>query len=211
MIYELVSRNFDCSLEFVFSLLLLQPFKFSPVSFVCNFQDWGCVILREIDFLLKICWSIPCLHPSWKVHTSRTSWRLFTTIPFIRNLRRTSVLSCDVQSCMDSSWAVFWVLEHALVAGKTCWLLLRLLHLLSNDLLVMLNVVECSGVLTLSCFITEDFAVVLLPLVYGRDFRPDCLLNHDVDMSMCFCKYVTPLSCSLLHCVYLLVKLQYPW
>jgi len=26
------------------------------------------VILREIDFLLKICWSIPCLHPSWKVH-----------------------------------------------------------------------------------------------------------------------------------------------
>jgi len=25
-------------------------------------------ILREIDFLLKICWSIPCLHPSWKVH-----------------------------------------------------------------------------------------------------------------------------------------------
>ena len=32
-------------------------------------EDWGCVILREIDFLLKICWSIPCLHPSWKVHT----------------------------------------------------------------------------------------------------------------------------------------------
>jgi len=32
-------------------------------------QDWGCVILREIDFLLKICWSIPCLHPSWKVDT----------------------------------------------------------------------------------------------------------------------------------------------
>ena len=33
------------------------------------FKDWGCVILREIDFLLKLCWSIPCLHPSWKVHT----------------------------------------------------------------------------------------------------------------------------------------------
>jgi len=69
MIYELVLRNFDCSLEFVFSLLLLQPFNISPISFACNFQDWGCVILREIDFLLKICWSIPCLHPSWKVHT----------------------------------------------------------------------------------------------------------------------------------------------
>ena len=68
MIYELVLRNFDCSLEFVFSLLLLQRLNFSPVSFACNFQDWGCVILREIDFLLKICWSIPCLHPSWKVH-----------------------------------------------------------------------------------------------------------------------------------------------
>ena len=27
------------------------------LSFACNFQDWGCVILREIDFLLKICWS----------------------------------------------------------------------------------------------------------------------------------------------------------
>ena len=61
--------SFDCSLEFVFSLLLLQPFSFSPVSFACNFQDWGCVILREIDFLLKICWSIPCLHPLWKVPT----------------------------------------------------------------------------------------------------------------------------------------------
>ena len=69
MIYELVLRNFNCSLEFVFSLLLLQPFNFSPVSFACNFQDWGCVIIREIDFLLKICWSIPCLHPSWKAHT----------------------------------------------------------------------------------------------------------------------------------------------
>ena len=32
-------------------------------------KDWGCVILREMDFLLKICWSIPCFHPSWKVHT----------------------------------------------------------------------------------------------------------------------------------------------
>jgi len=32
-------------------------------------KDWGCVILHEIDFLLQICWSIPCLHPSWKVHS----------------------------------------------------------------------------------------------------------------------------------------------
>jgi len=30
----------------------------------------GSLILREIDLLLKICWSIPCLHPSWKVHSS---------------------------------------------------------------------------------------------------------------------------------------------
>jgi len=37
MIYELVLQNFDCSLEFIFSLLLLQPFNFSPVSFACNF------------------------------------------------------------------------------------------------------------------------------------------------------------------------------
>jgi len=40
-----------------------------PFTVRCNFQDWGCVILREIDFLLNIFWSIPCLHPSWKVHT----------------------------------------------------------------------------------------------------------------------------------------------
>jgi len=69
MISELVLQNFDCGLEFVFSLLLLQPFNFSSVSFSCSFQDSGCVILREIDFLLTICWSIPCLHPSWKVHS----------------------------------------------------------------------------------------------------------------------------------------------
>jgi len=39
MISELVLRNFDGSREFVFSLLLLQPFNFSPVSFDGNFQD----------------------------------------------------------------------------------------------------------------------------------------------------------------------------
>ena len=41
----------------------------SPYSIICLNKDWECVISREIDFLLKICWSIPCLHPSWKVHT----------------------------------------------------------------------------------------------------------------------------------------------
>ena len=51
------------------SVRCCQPFNFSPVSFACSFQDWGCVILHEIDFLLKICWSIPCLHLSWKVHS----------------------------------------------------------------------------------------------------------------------------------------------
>jgi len=30
-------------------------------------KDCWCVILREIHFLLKICWSIPCWHPSWTV------------------------------------------------------------------------------------------------------------------------------------------------
>jgi len=40
MISVLLLRYFDCSLELVFfSLLLLQPFNFSPVSFACNFQD----------------------------------------------------------------------------------------------------------------------------------------------------------------------------
>jgi len=39
MISELVLQNFDCSLEFIFSLVSLQPFNFSPVSFAFNFQD----------------------------------------------------------------------------------------------------------------------------------------------------------------------------
>jgi len=38
------------------SLRLLQPFNFSLVSFASIFEDWGCVISREIDFVLKICW-----------------------------------------------------------------------------------------------------------------------------------------------------------
>ena len=87
MIYELVLRNFDCSLEFVSSLLLLQPFNFSPVSFSCNFQDWGCVILREIDFLLKICWSIPCLQPSWKVRALNASQTCFHSNEYCAHIR----------------------------------------------------------------------------------------------------------------------------
>jgi len=39
MINEFVLRYFDCNLEFVFSLLLLEPFNFSPVSFACKSQD----------------------------------------------------------------------------------------------------------------------------------------------------------------------------
>jgi len=35
------------------------------------------VILREIGFLLKICWSIPCLHPSWRVPAWR-QWKCRT-------------------------------------------------------------------------------------------------------------------------------------
>ena len=54
-------------------------------------QDWGCVILREIDFLLKIYWSIPCLHPSWKVHTwTMCAYYLFLTQANVR-WRRTTI------------------------------------------------------------------------------------------------------------------------
>ena len=52
------------------------------IRFYLN-KDWGCVILREIDFLLKICWSIPCLHPSWKVHTC---FKLVADADFISEL-----------------------------------------------------------------------------------------------------------------------------
>ena len=97
MIYELVLRNFDCSLEFVFSLLLLQPFNFSPVSFSCNFQDWGCVILREIDFLWKICWSIPCL--SYTHHRKKTKADGSRLIP--RKHTETLVLLSVRNCCMQ--------------------------------------------------------------------------------------------------------------
>jgi len=102
MIYKLVSRNFECSLEFVFSLLLLQPFNVSPVCFACNFQEWGCVILREIDFLLKIGWSIPCLHPSWKVHTWTivAIWRkvrFHQALPFMTKQSVSSVVATSRQ------------------------------------------------------------------------------------------------------------------
>jgi len=43
MISELVLQVFDSSLEFFFSLMLLQLFNFLPASFACNFHDWGCV------------------------------------------------------------------------------------------------------------------------------------------------------------------------
>ena len=56
--------------RFHVKLRILSPYSIRAYSIRSLFyKDWGCVILREIDFLLKICWSIPCLHPSWKVNT----------------------------------------------------------------------------------------------------------------------------------------------
>ena len=49
-------------LKYVLSTMGISKFNFSPVSFACNFQEWGCVILREIDFLLKICWGRSAWH-----------------------------------------------------------------------------------------------------------------------------------------------------
>jgi len=37
---------------FAFSALL-QPLNFSTLSFTCKFQGWGCVVSREIIFLLE--------------------------------------------------------------------------------------------------------------------------------------------------------------
>jgi len=71
----LVLVSFSFTILFVPITAMHWPFfgkivaSLTTVSFACNFQDWGCVILHEIDFLLKICWSIPCLHPSRRVLT----------------------------------------------------------------------------------------------------------------------------------------------
>jgi len=49
------------------ALVVLYAFEESVDCHLLSFKwnkDWGCVILREINFLLNICWSIPCLHPS---------------------------------------------------------------------------------------------------------------------------------------------------
>jgi len=56
------SNRFSSVLIQIESSVLIQ------IKFYLN-KDWECIILHEIDFLLKICWSIPCLHQSWKVHT----------------------------------------------------------------------------------------------------------------------------------------------
>jgi len=75
---QFVNMLWFMNLYYEFSIVVLSLFflccyfnlsTFHLQGFACNFPDWGCVILREIDFLLKICWSIPCLHPSRKVHT----------------------------------------------------------------------------------------------------------------------------------------------
>jgi len=35
-------------------------------------------------FPIKICWSIPCLHPSWKVHTCIVNYMRRKFIPALR-------------------------------------------------------------------------------------------------------------------------------
>jgi len=66
------------SLCYEILIVVLSLFFFSAVT--SAFQLFTCKLclqfsglrvrnFREIDFLLKTCWSIPCFHPSWKVHT----------------------------------------------------------------------------------------------------------------------------------------------
>jgi len=43
---------------------MLSQMKFDNFTVL---QDWVGVFLREIDFVLKICWSIPCIRPLWRV------------------------------------------------------------------------------------------------------------------------------------------------
>jgi len=73
-------------------------------------KNCGCVILREIDFLLKICWSIPCLHPSWKVHT--TIWCLFVCRWCLPRILRQTVVSfvtlCANYSCGFQRSGIFY-------------------------------------------------------------------------------------------------------
>ena len=75
----------------------------SQINFDLN-KDWGCVILREIDFLLKICWSIPCLHPSWKVHTWNEE-QLHSKIQlFLANIYSTSPTPNTILKLFAGNW-----------------------------------------------------------------------------------------------------------
>jgi len=68
-VFKYVLSTIGVSKESISKFLIGNRFHVKLRIKFCLNKDWGCVILCEIDFLLKICWSIPCLHPSWKVHT----------------------------------------------------------------------------------------------------------------------------------------------
>jgi len=98
-----------------------------------NRKDWGCVILREIDFLLKICWSIPCLHPSWKEHTSieicaRLNHRKKTKADGSRLIPRKyteTLVLLSVPDFLDNVWfsdeAHFLVSDHVNSKNNIFW------------------------------------------------------------------------------------------
>jgi len=85
---------------FAFSALVLTVQRFTPVSIAFRCKDWRCVVLREIDFLLKICNSFfacltcgcsysitiklyineECLKPNVAGKAQENHWKIFKKI-----------------------------------------------------------------------------------------------------------------------------------
>ena len=74
MIYELVLQNFDCSLEFVFFSAVTSAFQLFTRKLCLQFSGLRMRNITWNRFPIKICWSIPCIHPSWKVYTWPLRW-----------------------------------------------------------------------------------------------------------------------------------------
>jgi len=112
----------------LFFSAVTSAFQLFTRKLCLQFQDWGCVILREIDFLLKIFWLIPCLHPSWKVHT----W-----IKICASLNHRKKMKAEPSRLIPRKHTEALVL---LSAGYSLWHLLKLSHLtLKNSMRCVKN------------------------------------------------------------------------
>jgi len=88
MIYKLVLRNFDCSLEFVFFSAVNSAFQLCTRKFCLQFSGLRMRNFTWNRFPTKNCWSIPCFHPSWKVDTWSVRWYHLIGSPALAHMKQ---------------------------------------------------------------------------------------------------------------------------